>query len=134
MQAPFSGTRHFAGFVTGADKLDFLSRARFAVFPSVSWEGDVEGLPVALLEALCMGKVVAASRDTNVELLPEWPMLRDLVFLVEDPRDTAAFAETLKAMRALTSQEVAARSRRIRLLAERYHWDRLIDDYLAAVA
>lgn len=130
----FVGHLHYAGFISGRQKIEFLNNSRFAVFPSISTNGDVEGLPVALLEALCMGKIVAASRDTNIELLPEWPRLRELVYLIDDPTDTEAFAALLDEMYGLPADVLDTRASRIRLLAEHYRWDRLIDDYLAAVA
>ena len=39
-------------------------------------------VPVALLEALMRGQPVLASRDTNIEMLPEWDA-RILVYLYE---------------------------------------------------
>ena len=123
----------FTGFLLGADKLRFFNESRFMVFPSVSSGGDVEGLPVALLEALCCGKVVIAGRDTNVMLLPEWKQIAKDVFLLDDPRDTEAFIAAIRALLALDSAEVAARSARLRATMARYLWDRLITDYLDAI-
>ena len=123
---------HFPGFLFGADKLRFFEDTKFMVFPSVSAGDDVEGLPVALLEALCSGKVVIASRDTNVEMLPEWDRIKDDIFFLADPLDLDSFADTLRRMLQLTPPEVAARSKRLRAVMSRYLWDNLIEEFLAS--
>jgi glycosyltransferase involved in cell wall biosynthesis len=130
---PRTGTIKFVGFVSGPDKTRFFNETQFMVFPSVSAGDDVEGLPVALLEALCQGKVVVASRDTNVELLAEWDRIKDDVFLVADPSDSAAFAAVLQRLLELEPSEVSARSNRLRSIMQRYRWDNLIKEYEAAL-
>jgi len=57
------GLRHrFLGPVAGEAKLDFFSRSDIVVFPSqLASSGRTEGMPVALLEALCLGRVVVAA-------------------------------------------------------------------------
>ncbi|WP_136657957.1 glycosyltransferase [Nitratireductor sp. XY-223] len=130
---PFDGDLVFTGFLAGEEKRQFLDSARFMVFSSVADAGDVEGLPVALLEALCLGKIVAVSRDTNIELLPEWQTIREDVFFIEDPRDTAAFRTILNEMLALTPDEIEARSQRLKNTMKRYAWPKLIGEYVAAL-
>jgi glycosyltransferase involved in cell wall biosynthesis len=119
----------FPGFLQGAEKQAFLAEAQRFVFPSRIADGDVEGLPVALLEALCRGKPVLASRDTNIELLPEWPEIRDAVVFVEDPADIPALAAGLDRL----LQSDPARARAVAGIMERYRWDRLIAEYLVAI-
>jgi glycosyltransferase involved in cell wall biosynthesis len=123
----------FPGFLFGADKLRFFEDTKFMVFPSVSAGDDVEGLPVALLEALCSGKVVIASRDTNVQMLPEWERIKDDIFFLADPRDLDSFAHTLQRMLQLTPAEIAARSKRLSAVMSRYLWDNLIGEFLASL-
>jgi glycosyltransferase involved in cell wall biosynthesis len=119
----------FVGFVAGPDKDAFLASSRRFAFPAKSSGGDVEGLPVALLEAFGRGKPVLASRDTNIELLPEWSRLRDLVVLVSDPADIQELANALQ--RLLDTD----RSRTIATVSivERYLWKNLIHEYLELI-
>ncbi|MBL0924448.1 MAG: glycosyltransferase, partial [Sphingomonadaceae bacterium] len=67
---PSQSKIHFPGFMTGRSKADFFRDTRHFLFPASAAEGDVEGMPVALLEALCCGKMVLASRDTTITRLP----------------------------------------------------------------
>ena len=123
-----SDTR-FLGFVAGEAKERFLaSAARFA-FPAKAYGGDVEGLPVALLEALMRGQPVLATRDTNIELLPEWPQIRDDVVFVDDPADIDALASGLE---QLLAREPGSAKRSADIVS-RYLWERLIEEYLGPI-
>lgn len=134
LQALAAGTDvRFPGFLTGAGKRRFFDEAKVFVFPAVAAGSDVEGLPVALLEALCAGKPVVASRDTNIAMLPEWDRIKGDVAFVEDPRDIPALAEAMRSLLHLSDPEAAARAGRLRSVMQRYRWDRLIDEYLAVI-
>jgi glycosyltransferase involved in cell wall biosynthesis len=123
----------FPGFLTGERKDEFLERTRVFVMPSVASGDDVEGMPVALLEALCRGKPVVAGRDTNIAMLPEWPSIRSRVQLVDDPADTAALATALNAAAAAGGASERENSRQVRSVMARYLWPNLINEYLAAL-
>jgi glycosyltransferase involved in cell wall biosynthesis len=130
---PRTADIRFPGFLAGAEKLSFFDGCRFMAFPSVATGGDVEGLPVAVLEALCCGKLIVAGRDTNIAMLPEWAQIQGAVELLDDPRDVDAFAAALRRLLSLELRAIQARVARLREVMGRYRWDRLIDEYLARI-
>lgn len=118
---------HFPGFLTGADKDRFLASARAFAFPALAADGDVEGLPVALLEGLARGRPVLASRDTNIAMLPEWEAIRDGLVYVENPADLPALEAGLERLLHLQPTPQVAQA------IGRYRWDRLIQEYLKVI-
>lgn len=122
----------FTGFLQGADKKQFFEQTKIFVFTSVAAGSDVEGLPVALLEALCLGKIVIASRDTNIEMLPEWDLLKEKIYFLVDPSDIGAFEQAIRNVLGLDRETLMARSEQIKAIMARYRWDQLIREYLAA--
>lgn len=122
----------FTGFLQGADKKAFFEQTKIFVFTSVAAGSDVEGLPVSLLEALCLGKMVIASRDTNIEMLPEWDLLKEQICFLEDPSDTNAFEQAIRKVLSLDRNALQVRSKHIQAIMSRYRWDRLIKEYLHA--
>ncbi|MEM8918537.1 MAG: glycosyltransferase [Pseudomonadota bacterium] len=122
----------FTGYLSGEGKKRFFEQTRIFVFTSVAAGSDVEGLPVSLLEALCLGKVVIASRDTNIEMLPEWDQLKPEIFFVADPSDLDKLEQALRSAQELDMAELAVRSARIRKIMSRYRWERLITEYLGS--
>lgn len=130
---PKSAHVEFPGFLTGPRKAEFLHAAQAFVFSNLAQGGDVEGMPVALLEAMALGKPTLASRDTNIEMLPEWTAIRDAVEFVRDPRDIGALADAMRRLAGLSAKERARRSAVLRQHVRRYRWDRLIHEYLAAI-
>ena len=119
----------FAGFLDGPRKDRFFDQSSRFAFPAKASGGDVEGLPVTLLEVLCRGLPALASRDTNIELLPEWPALKECVVFIDDPEDPAKMAAALKELLGIDP----VKARRAAQIAGRYRWDRLIEEYLGPI-
>lgn len=119
----------FTGFLAGPKKADFLANAQRFAFPAKAAGDDVEGLPVALLEALLRGKPVLASRDTNIELLPEWPLLKERVVFVSDPTDVDLLTNKIRELLAL---DPAAASETSAIMSG-YRWVQLIRRYIKPV-
>ncbi|WP_170304753.1 glycosyltransferase [Croceicoccus estronivorus] len=119
----------FTGFLNGREKEHFLASAQRFIFPARSSDGDVEGMPVALLEALCRGCPVLASKDTNIELLPEWPSICETVALVPDPTNIEALEKAIERLLGADQEK----SREAAKLMSRYRWDCLIQEYLSVI-
>lgn len=123
----------FPGFLRDDEKAQFFDLTNAFVFPAKASGGDVEGLPVALLEALVAGKPVIAGGDTNIAMLPEWNTIRECVTFVENPANIVELANAMEHILDLPPKE---KDRRLRILQEvtrRYYWDRLIKEYLLAI-
>ena len=129
---PSAANIRFIGFVSGAEKVRLFDDTEFLVFPSISTGSDVEGMPVSLLEALYCGKIIVASRDTNIELLPEWDQIKNDVYFLPDPKDIDAFATVIKKLLSLDPPEIARRSAHLRTVMARYSWSQLIKQYQSA--
>ena len=123
----------FPGFLAGAEKLAFFDDCFAMALPSASTKGDVEGLPVALLEAMASGKQVIASRDTNIKLLAEWSEISGIVEYLDDPSDVDAFARAIMRLLALDPEVAAQNAQVLARTAERYRWDNLIEEYLSVI-
>jgi glycosyltransferase involved in cell wall biosynthesis len=119
----------FVGHVSGEEKLELFSKSRFFVFPSRDFKADIEGLPVALLEALCFGRMVIASKATNIELLPEWESLSERVMLVEDPTDEGELASVLKRALGTPQSDLNNAIRATQHVTARFSWSERIREY-----
>lgn len=123
----------FLGFLDGEDKAEFFCSTRFFVFPSVVDGQDVEGMPVALLEAMYCGKLVAASAATNIKLLPEWNEIKNGVFLLDDVRAADQFSKVLERMLALSDNDIRRISTALSAAIGKYEWRKLIHKYIEPV-
>jgi len=114
----------FTGFLTGDRKDAFLASVDRFAFPALAADGDVEGMPVAMLEAMARGRPILVSRDTNVEMLPEWSDIRGEVVFVPNPADIASLATGLQSLLETAPSEQLERT------IGRYRWSNLIHEYL----
>jgi glycosyltransferase involved in cell wall biosynthesis len=110
---------NFVGYVAGADKMNAMRSASIVVIPSIVTEdGDREGMPVTLLEALAAGRIVVA---TDVSGAPDVVRDGETGFIVPQ-RDPAAMARAIAEALALPADARAAMSARARAEAQRFDW------------
>ena len=102
----------FTGFVTGELQAELLSNARCYVLPS-----EIEGLPIALLEAMMYGRCcVVSDIEPNVEALGGFGV-------VFENKNVASLVKALE--RVLSDQELTTRLgefARVRVASE-YSWE-----------
>jgi glycosyltransferase involved in cell wall biosynthesis/GT2 family glycosyltransferase len=105
---------HFLGGLTEPAVAEVLDRAHaFAQASVVQPDGDTDGIPVALMEAMAAGVPVVASRVSGV---PE--LVRDgETGLLAPPGDSAALADALRSLRAEPGAAIE-RARAARALVE----------------
>ena len=96
-------------------------------------KGDIEGLPVALLEALYFGKIVIASKATNIELLPEWGEIENRIFLLEDPHNIESFTSLLERLLNMGQEKILMHSTHVQSVIQKYKWDHLIERYIEKI-
>ncbi|MHC4886958.1 MAG: glycosyltransferase family 4 protein [Planctomycetota bacterium] len=115
---------HFLGSVTGERKESLLSHAYAFVLPS-----ELEGLPVALLEAASRGICpVVSAIPTSIEVLGDWDLTRGYTFSPDSTEELAcalsACLENPELTHALGEQ---ARER----VMKHYNWETITDRTLA---
>lgn len=67
-QLDLGKTVRMAGFVSGQTKQDYLTASDVVVVPSiVTAAGDVEGLPVTLMEGMAAGRICVASDESGAD-------------------------------------------------------------------
>jgi glycosyltransferase involved in cell wall biosynthesis len=109
------------GSITGARKEALLSHAYLFVLPS-----EIEGLPVALLEACCRGVCPLISNiPTNMEVLGSRSMTRGFSFDPASTRQLQTALETCIENPELTT--ALGEQARTHVLAN-YGWDQSADD------
>lgn len=115
----------FKGYISKNEKQDYLHMADILVVPSIVTDsGDMEGLPVVLLEGLASGLPVIA---TDVGGMKDAIDSGRNGFLVpqKDPRSISA-----RAIEILNDSKLAGSlSENARISAERFDWDTISEQY-----
>jgi glycosyltransferase involved in cell wall biosynthesis len=115
----------FTGYVHGDLLTELYSNAYLFVLPS-----DLEGLSLALLEALSMGNAVVASDiPENEEILLDSDMPpRGITFRRGDPRD---LRDKLADLVGAPQEAASLRERGRAYVAQTYNWNRVADETAA---
>lgn len=120
----------FLGNLSGKSKTNFFENTKVFVFPSLSIKNDIEGMPVALFEALSSGSLVVASNATNIGLLPEWNKIKETVYLLNNPMNSSEFARILETANKTNLYELVSIINTRQKIIQKYSWDLLINNYL----
>lgn len=108
----------FTGFVTGELQYELLSNARCYVLPS-----EIEGLPIALLEAMSFGRCcIASDIDPNLEAMGECGVVfsNKSVLSLEHALDRVLNSPTLVAKLGRSAKE---------RVAKEYSWDTIAIEF-----
>lgn len=116
------GKVRFLGHVAGSVKAEVLESADVVVVPSIIAEdGDAEGLPVVILEALAVGKLCVATRESGADDILEDGKTGYLVF----QKDADALAGAIRKSLDLDSEMRQKMSDGARQLARRFEWGKV---------
>ena len=120
----------FHGFVKGDEKFDYIDNCDLFVVPSiVTDDGDAEGLPVSLLEAMAAGAVCCATDESGA---PDIIQSDDTAFLVK-AKSADALLEAISKVYDMSFDEREAIANNAKLLGKSYLWGNIIHrhyDYL----
>jgi glycosyltransferase involved in cell wall biosynthesis len=110
------------GFVTGEQKLAYLAAASVVVVPSiVTASGDVEGLPVSLMEGMAAGKLCVASDESGADAV----ITDGTDGFITPAGDPAMLAATLIRVLELDPSAASAIGERAALRAQEFDWARI---------
>jgi glycosyltransferase involved in cell wall biosynthesis len=128
-RAGLGGNVRFQGVVDHAHVARFLAAADVVAVPSVrDEEGNVDGLPNVVLEAMASGTPVVATSAGGIR-----DVVRDGDTGVLVPeRDARALADALHALLASDARRAAIGSRARRAVQEHFGWNRVAERFEAA--
>ena len=132
--APLGAAVRFTGVLPHADVAAELTRAHVFVLPSkTAASGDMEGIPVALMEAMAAGMPVISTRHSGIPELIEHDVSG--LLCAEGDRDALA-ANMLALSRApeLWPQMGAAGAARVRAEFDLKRWNDLLFERLVALS
>lgn len=120
----------FHGFVNGEQKFQFIQNSDLFVLPSIVTEdGDAEGLPVSLLEAMSAGAACCASDESGAPDIIE----DRKTALMFKAKDADALAKVFSEFSDMADDERSTLRNNARLAGESFLWDNMIHrhcDYL----
>jgi glycosyltransferase involved in cell wall biosynthesis len=121
-QAEALGIGHavrFVGFLSGKEKIDYLSLADILVIPSIiTADGDAEGLPVSLMEGLASQTICIATRVSGAD-----DILKDGESgLLIDDRNATAIVNAISRILTMTEPERASMREAASSIAETLDW------------
>lgn len=127
LSKPVTGRIIFAGFVSGSQKSALIGRANIICIPSVTnSQGDEEGMPVVLIEALSLGKIVIISSVANVDETIRHG-LNGFVFKQKDPN---AIRHAIRVVSRKTRRELDTISQQAIKDSQKYSWKNLVPNYI----
>lgn len=119
----------FTGYVSGTLKASLFQLADIFVLPSiVDSDGDSEGLPVTLMEALSYGKLIVATDVSGAEEV----LHRNCGILVNQ-KSAAELAAAIETLTKFSEEDRNAQVSEARLLAVRFDWKQIALEYLALI-
>lgn len=125
---------NFHGFINGEEKFKAILECDLFVVPSiVTDDGDAEGLPVSLLEAMAAGAICCATDESGA---PDIITNPETAFLVK-AKSPDALLGVIKHVDAMTDVERSQMKENAKALGQSFKWDNMIHrhyDFLIAAA
>ncbi|WJG10465.1 glycosyltransferase family 4 protein [Aliiglaciecola sp. LCG003] len=123
-----SNSVKFHGFVNGQDKFRVLSQADLFVLPSiVTADGDAEGLPVSLLEAMSAGMLCCASDESGAPDIIE----DGKTAILFKAKSSEALANVIQQVSLMDNTSRAAIANNAKAAGIEFLWDNMIHKHAA---
>lgn len=117
---------NFYGFVNGEEKFSFIQHCDLFVLPSiVTDDGDAEGLPVSLLEAMSAGALCCASDESGAPDIIE----DGCTAFMFKAKSAEALADTFEKVAAMPQDERQVIAQNAKTAGESYLWDNMIHQH-----
>lgn len=120
----------FTGYVSGAVKENIIRSADIFVVPSIiTSQGDMEGLPVTLLEGLAAGKICIATNESGAD-----DILTDSIDgLLVPQRDVNALHHALLSIIDLAPEKIKQLKKNARTRAKQFSWPEIAKAHYKAL-
>lgn len=117
---------NFQGFVNGEDKFKFIQNTDLFVLPSiVTADGDAEGLPVSLLEAMSAGALCCASDESGAPDIIE----DGKTAIMFKAKSSDALAAVFNQVANMTTEQRSAIANQAKVAGDAYLWDNMIHQH-----